>query len=129
MDGSYAPHGLLPMQAAGAFNHPISLQPFGQWSLRVVCGVAALANSQAIGCTPRLAYQPAKTAARPLRDRKQALKALGSGTRDRPPWAEGMTTGNSGAIFLNSAALTSLFLLRAMQRQTPIRCLTVPWFC
>ncbi|RDD91356.1 hypothetical protein DTW89_18400 [Acidovorax sp. BoFeN1] len=46
----------------------------------------------------------------PLRDRKQALKALGSGTRDRPPWAEGMTTGNSGAIFLNSAALTSLFL-------------------
>ena len=39
----------------------------------VICGVAALANSQAIGCTPCLASQPAKTAARPLRDRKQAL--------------------------------------------------------
>ena len=38
-------HGLVPMQAAGAFNHPISLQPFGQVPCRAVCGVAALADS------------------------------------------------------------------------------------
>ncbi|MDP9920530.1 hypothetical protein J2W24_006212 [Variovorax boronicumulans] len=43
--------------------------------------------------------------------------------------AEATTTGNSGAIFLNSAALISLFLFRPMQRQTPIRCLTMTWFC
>ncbi|WP_165836498.1 hypothetical protein [Acidovorax sp. 99] len=61
------------MQAVGASNRPISLQPFGQWSLRVVCGVAALANSRAIGCAPRLATHPAKTTARPLGDSKQAL--------------------------------------------------------
>ncbi len=41
--------------------------------LRAVCCVAALANSGAIDRTPRLASHPAKTAARPLGDRKQAL--------------------------------------------------------
>ena len=47
----------MPMQADGALSlqrsGPIALQPLGQWSLRAVCGVAALANSQAIGGTPR----------------------------------------------------------------------------
>lgn len=41
----------LPMQAAGAFNRPISLQPFGQVPCRAVCGVAALADST--GYRPR----------------------------------------------------------------------------
>src|SRR3989344_4560361 len=72
-DASDAPHGLMPLQAAGASTRPISLQPFGQWSLRVVCGVAALVDSRAIHCAPRLAFHPAQTAARPLGDRKQAL--------------------------------------------------------
>ncbi|WP_426305437.1 hypothetical protein ACN9MJ_23160 [Acidovorax facilis] len=66
-------HGLMPMQAHGASNRPISLQPFGQWSLRAVCGVAALANSRAIACALRLASLPAKTAARPLGDHKHVL--------------------------------------------------------
>ncbi|ART56413.1 hypothetical protein CBP35_17930 [Acidovorax carolinensis] len=67
--------GLVPMQAAGVFNRPISLQPLGQWSLRAVGGVSALVDSRAIHCPPRLASHPAKTAARPLGDHKQALSA------------------------------------------------------
>jgi len=62
------------MQAAGAFTRPISLQPFGQWSLRAVCGVAKLVDSRAINCAPRLASHPAKTAAQPLGDRKHVLR-------------------------------------------------------
>jgi hypothetical protein len=30
----------------GAFNRPISLQPFGQWSLRAVCGVGPLVEGE-----------------------------------------------------------------------------------
>jgi len=45
VDASDAPHGLMPMQATGASNRPISLQPFGQEPFRAVCGVAALADS------------------------------------------------------------------------------------
>ena len=61
------------MQAGGASNRPISLQPFGQWSLRAVCCVTALVDSRAIHCAPRLASHPAKIAARPLGDRKHVL--------------------------------------------------------
>ncbi len=61
------------MQAAGASNRPISLQPEGQRYGRAVCGVAALVNSRAIHCAPRLASHPAHTAARPLGDRKHVL--------------------------------------------------------
>ncbi|MCE1192109.1 MAG: hypothetical protein LWW96_08155 [Acidovorax sp.] len=56
--------GLMPMQAAGASNHPISLQPFGQWSLRAVCGVAALVDSAL--STAHRAWHPIPQ--RPLRD-------------------------------------------------------------
>ena len=63
----------MPMQAAGASNRPISLQPFGQWSLRAVCCVAALVDSRAIHRAPRLAFHPAKPAARPLTGPTQAL--------------------------------------------------------
>jgi hypothetical protein len=52
------------MQAAEAFNRPISRKPFGQVLFRAVCGVAALANSRAIGCAPRLAFHPEKALAR-----------------------------------------------------------------
>src|SRR3989344_2777404 len=65
----------MPIQAAGASNRPISLQPFGRWSLRAVCCVAALVDSRAIHCAPRLASHPAKTAARPLGDRQHVLRA------------------------------------------------------
>lgn len=60
---------------------------------------------------------------------RMPLRAISSLTRGRPPLAEATTTGNSGATFLNSAALISLFLFRPMQRQTPIRCFTMTWFC
>jgi len=60
---------------------------------------------------------------------RMPFRAISSFTRGRPPLAEATTTGNSGAIFLNSATLISLFLFRPMQRQTPIRCLTMTWFC
>lgn len=96
MDASDAPHGLLPMQAAGASNHPISLQPFGQWSLRAVCCVAALANSGAIGRPPRLASHPAKTAARPLGDRKHVL--TGGGGLGRPFVANVVRSLRLGAV-------------------------------
>ncbi len=61
------------MQAAGASNRPISLQPFGQVPFRAVCGVAALANSRAIGCAPRLASHPEKGLARLQKDLEQVL--------------------------------------------------------
>ncbi len=64
----------MPMQAAGAFNRPISLQPFGQVPCRAVCGVAGLANSRAIGCTPRLASHPGKILVRPRKDLEQVLR-------------------------------------------------------
>ncbi|HRG06640.1 MAG TPA: hypothetical protein PLX86_11170, partial [Acidovorax defluvii] len=54
----------------GAFNRPISLQPFGQWSLRAACGVGPLVDSRASNGAPRLASHPAKTAARPLGGRE-----------------------------------------------------------
>ncbi len=71
------------MQAAGASNRPISLQPVGQWCGRAVCGVAALVDSHAIHCAPRLASHPAHTAAQLLGDRQHVLTpAL------RPRWQE-----------------------------------------
>jgi hypothetical protein len=42
---------------------------------------------------------------------------------------EGGTTGSNGAIFLNSAALISLFFFRAMHRQTQHMWLPMTWFC
>ena len=63
----------MPMQAAGASNRPISLQPSGQVPCRAVCGVAALANSQAIGCAPRLAARPGEGLVRLQKDIEQAL--------------------------------------------------------
>ena len=85
VDASDAPHGLVPMQAAGAFNHPISLQPCGQVPCRAFCGVAALANSRSIGRAPRLASHPGKALVRPQKDLEQVLThrptcAAGCGT-------------------------------------------------
>src|SRR5574343_1222495 len=56
--------GWRPMQAARARKRPISPQPEGQCAFRAVCGVAALAHSGAMGCAPRLASHPEKSAAR-----------------------------------------------------------------
>ena len=61
------------MQAAEASNRPISLQPFGQVPCRAVCGVAALVDSRAIHCAPRLASPPGKAFARPRTGRNHAL--------------------------------------------------------
>ncbi|MDR2851910.1 MAG: hypothetical protein LBV61_02450 [Burkholderiaceae bacterium] len=58
-----APHGLVPMQATGPPNRPISAQPEGQMPFRAVCGVATLAHSQAMGCALRLASPPEKVSA------------------------------------------------------------------
>ncbi|MDR2853271.1 MAG: hypothetical protein LBV61_09515, partial [Burkholderiaceae bacterium] len=44
-----APHGLVPMQATGSPNRPISAQPEGQRPFRAVCGVATLAHSTGYG--------------------------------------------------------------------------------
>jgi hypothetical protein len=74
VDASDAPHGLMPMQATGASNRPISLQPFGQVPFRAVCGVAALAHSWAMGCTPRLASHPEKVLVRFQKDIEQVLR-------------------------------------------------------
>ena len=77
VDASDAPHGLVPMQAAEAFNRPISLQPFGQRFLRAVYGVAVLADSRAIHCAPRLASHPlAGRPQRPLRDPWEIVNRL-----------------------------------------------------
>jgi hypothetical protein len=43
--------------------------------------------------------------------------------------AEGATTGSNGAIFLYSAALISLFLIRPIDRQTHVPRLALTWFC
>ena len=61
------------MQAAGAFNRPISLQPFGQVPCRAVCGVAALVDSRAIHCAPRLAPHPGKGLVQLQEDFEQVL--------------------------------------------------------
>lgn len=63
------------------------------------------------------------------RTNRMPFRAISSLTRGRLPLAKAVTTRNSSAVFLNSAALTSLFLFRPMQRQTPIRHLTMTWFC
>mgnify|MGYP003617906766 FL=1 len=62
----------------------------------------------------------------PVRSTKRMpFRTISSLTRGRPPLDEATTTGNSGATFLNSAALISLFLFRLIQLQTPIRCLAM----
>ena len=76
MQAPDAPHGLVPMQAAGAFNRPISLQPFGQVPCRAVCGVAALVDSRAIHYVPRLASHPGRVLVRLQKDLEQALKGI-----------------------------------------------------
>jgi hypothetical protein len=68
--------GWRPMQAARARNRPISPQPEGQCSFRAVCGVAALAHSGAMGCAPRLASHPEKSAARHQIIYGQVLKLM-----------------------------------------------------
>ncbi len=60
---------------------------------------------------------------------RMPFRAISSLTRGRPPLAEATTTGNSGATFLNSAALISLFLFRPMPHQTPIKRSMMTWFC
>ena len=65
--------GSCPCKQPGRPCRPISLQPFGQVPCRAVCGVAALANSRAIGCTPRLASHPGKVLVRPRKDLEQVL--------------------------------------------------------
>lgn len=45
------------------------------------------------------------------------------------PWAAGPNTVGSGAIFLNSAVLASLFWFRSMPRQTPIMGLAMAGLC
>ena len=97
VDAPGAPHGPAPMQAAGACNRPISLQPCGQVPCRAVCDVAALANSRAIGCAPRLAAHPGKVLVRPRKEPEQVLSRFaaslprsctaarcGQGARRRP---------------------------------------------
>jgi len=64
----------MPMQAVEASNRPISLQPFGQVPCRAVCGVAALVDSRAIHCAPRLASHPDKVLVRLQKDFEQALR-------------------------------------------------------
>ena len=53
-----------PGRQNSEFIGPISLQPFGQVPCRAVCGVAALVDSRAIHCSPRLASHPEKVLAR-----------------------------------------------------------------
>ena len=66
----------------------------------------------------------------PVRSTKRMpLKACSSLSRGRPPLAEGVTTGSNGAIFLYSAALISLFLIRPIARQTHSPRLAMTWFC
>lgn len=63
------------------------------------------------------------------RTNRMPFKAISSLARGRPALAEAATIGNSGATFLSNAALISLFLFQPMPCQTPIRCLTMTWFC
>lgn len=60
---------------------------------------------------------------------RMPLSAISSLTRGRPPLAEGTNTGSSGSIFLNSAALSSLFLRRLMHRQTQMARLAMTGLC
>ena len=71
-------HGLVPMQAAGAFNRPISLQPFGQVPFRAVCGVAALVHSWAMDGALRLAAHPVKVLVQLQKDIEHVLRRDGA---------------------------------------------------
>jgi hypothetical protein len=62
-----------PWRQNSKFIGPISFQPCGQVSCRAACGVAALANSQAIGRAPRLAAHPGKVLVGLQKDIEQAL--------------------------------------------------------
>ena len=62
-----------PGRQNSKFIGPISLQPFGQVPCRAVCGVAALVDSRAIHCAPRLASHPGKGLVRPRKCLKQVL--------------------------------------------------------
>ena len=77
VDALDAPHGLVPMQAAGApklrVHRPDFTQPFGQVPCRAVSGVASLVDSGAIHCAPRLASHPGKGVVRLQKDVEQAL--------------------------------------------------------
>lgn len=57
------------------------------------------------------------------------FRAISSLTRGRPPLADGTNAGSSGSIFLNSAALISLFLFRPMHHQTHITRLSMTGLC
>ena len=66
----------------------------------------------------------------PVRSTKRMpLRACASLRRGRPPLAEGVITGSNGAIFLYSAALISLFLIRPIARQTHAPRLAMTGFC
>ena len=70
------------MQAAGAFNRPISLQPFGQVRCRAFCGVAALANStgywlRTAPCSPSPSRAPGNTLVQLQKDFEQVLTPKG----------------------------------------------------
>jgi hypothetical protein len=60
------------MPATGAPNRPISAQPEGQVSFRVVCGVAALAKAKAVAA--RRAVPPIPK--RPLRGPEKIMNRL-----------------------------------------------------
>src|SRR5450830_1702814 len=102
--GPDAPHGPVPMQAVGALNRPISLQPFGQWPFRVVCGVAALVDSRAIDRAPRLASHPEKTAARPVGDVEHVLTGHCGGFGQGGLAAQGVKSGAEGRALQVAAA-------------------------
>ncbi len=83
-----------PGRQSSKFIGPISLQPFGQMSCRAVCGVAAFANSRAIGCTPRLASHP--LAGRPATHLCDPKKDLEQVLTHRPTCAAGCGTCPTG---------------------------------
>lgn len=60
---------------------------------------------------------------------KMPLSVVSSLIRGRPPLAEATNTGSSGSIFLNSAALISLFFFPPMHCQTPRERLAMTWLC
>src|SRR2546427_575391 len=84
-------HGLVPMQAPGALNRPISLQPFGQWSFRAVCGVAALVDSLAIDKRRNAADRPKRPLPEGL-ERNRAIERPGSLHGHEPMQAAGPPT-------------------------------------
>ena len=65
-------------QESARRNRPISLQPFGTVTLRVVCGVANPRNSAAIAAVLRLAFHPAK----PLSRREEIVNTFLAGNYD-----------------------------------------------